>query len=417
MAIGSKILLRKTQRYLVLSPAQRGTPRRQQHGHRHETTYTTKTSTTKTSTTTTSTMAPCISSVRVFVYDLPAELNTGTLRFYEDWAKMYDTEAAVPLWFERHPQCKATDWMTADYYLIPVYATRYMHLQRLVQRTKKVYMRYATHAIAEAIRVLNTSHPRWMERRDRHILALSHDFARCMLGDLRQLLSTTLVLTHLGDRHRMYRGIDCTSPYHDIVIPPFSQNVKDIHVWEKPVFKGLRPQLAVFIGAIRPKHQWYSYGVRRELIRLYKTDKDIIVRSGHILSQDYVRLLSNTTFCLSPAGYQTWSPRAYTGILSGCIPVFFHRIGDVRLPWDGVLDYSKFAVFIPTTPNNLTVLASLKTILRAIDRQTLELMQRNVLDVRSAFHWSLEGYDCGAMSHLMATLAMLRVDSFGVQPY
>lgn len=272
--------------------------------------------------------------------------------------------------------------------------------------TKEVDMHFATYAIKESIRVINTSYPRWMERRGRHILVLSHDYARCMLGDMKELLSTTWVLTPLGDRHRMYRGVHCASPHHDIVIPPFSQNVGRIDVWKKRLFRGLRPQLATFIGAIRAKHPWFSYGVRQELARLYSNDADIIVREGRVPSKDYVQLLRNTTFCLGPAGYQTWSPRVYTGMLSGCIPVFFHNHGDVRLPWDDVLDYRKFAVFIPTKPNNLTVLASLKTILRSIDGEALKLMQRNLAEVRSKFHWSLKGYDCGAMHQLMATISL-----------
>jgi len=366
-------------------------------------------------------------NIRVFVYELPSILNVDLFRFnpqMSGWAQMYDVEVIVHRFFQRHPDFTTTNWEHADYYFVPVYPTRYMHALRVDRKEKVLNPEYTAEAIDKAFSHINSSFPSWRDRRDRHLLVLSHDFARCMLGrmpsdyirthptykgrpDLFDLFNTTLAITLLGDRSARFKYNMCASASSDIIVPPVAQFVGAYDLFRYHPFKNQRPRLAFLGGAIRQGHPWYSYGVRQELLKLFANDTEILIRDGHMEHAEHVGILNSTRFCLSPGGYQTWSPRPYTAIIAGCIPVFFHRPGEVRLPWDDTLDYEEFAVFVPTKLSNLTALKNLKVLLGRVRGQQLERMQRRLAEVRHAFGWSLTGDECGAMENIISSLQAL----------
>ncbi|TYH07802.1 hypothetical protein ES288_A08G263400v1 [Gossypium darwinii] len=78
--------------------------------------------------------------------------------------------------------------------------------------------------------------------------------------------------------------------------------------------------------------------------------KDVVIEEGtageggKAAAQKGMR---RSIFCLSPAGDTPSSARLFDAIVSGCIPVIISD--ELELPFEGILDYRKMAVFISST--------------------------------------------------------------------
>ena len=65
-------------------------------------------------------------------------------------------------------------------------------------------------------------------------------------------------------------------------------------------------------------------------------------------------------YCLSPGGFAPWSYRFFESIAAGCIPVLFDdESSRVRLPFEDLIDYSRFVVRIPSVCNAVIGINSL----------------------------------------------------------
>ncbi|KAJ4972302.1 hypothetical protein NE237_005401 [Protea cynaroides] len=108
-----------------------------------------------------------------------------------------------------------------------------------------------------------------------------------------------------------------------------------------------RQTLLYFQGAIYRKDGGF---VRQELFYLLKDEKDVHFAFGSV-SGDGINIASkgmhSSKFCLNIAGDTPSSNRLFDAIASHCVPVIISD--EIELPYEDVLDYSEFCVFVRTS--------------------------------------------------------------------
>lgn len=164
-------------------------------------------------------------------------------------------------------------------------------------------------------------------------------------------------------------------PIRDVSLPEF--NLKGYPIFNLgPPRHGLPPSkrtiLAFFAGG--------AHGDIRSILFQHWKDKDGEVQVYENLPKEknYHQLMGQTKFCLCPSGSEVASPRVVEAMYQACVPVI---ISDYyTLPFSDVLDWSKFAVFIP--PKKIS---EIKTILKGISQKRYLTLQKRVAQVSRHF--------------------------------
>lgn len=87
--------------------------------------------------------------------------------------------------------------------------------------------------------------------------------------------------------------------------------------------------------------------IRQELYYLLKDEKDVHFTFGSVQGHGVSKAgkgMTSSKFCLNIAGDTPSSNRLFDAIASHCVPVIISD--DIELPFEDVLDYSEFSVFI-----------------------------------------------------------------------
>lgn len=88
--------------------------------------------------------------------------------------------------------------------------------------------------------------------------------------------------------------------------------------------------------------------MRAKLYQLLKGEKDVHFTYGNVRQNSGIRRatagMSSSKFCLNIAGDTPSSNRLFDAIVSHCVPVVVSD--DIELPFEDVLDYSDFCVFV-----------------------------------------------------------------------
>ncbi|KAK9068583.1 hypothetical protein SSX86_012698 [Deinandra increscens subsp. villosa] len=129
------------------------------------------------------------------------------------------------------------------------------------------------------------------------------------------------------------------------VIAPYKHIIKS-YVNDSSGFDS-RPMLLFFQGAIYRKDGGF---VRQEIFYLLQKEKDVHFAFGSVQKQGIpsaTKGMQSSKFCLNIAGDTPSSNRLFDAIVSHCVPVIISD--DIELPFEDVLDYSEFCVFIRTS--------------------------------------------------------------------
>ncbi|KAL3637029.1 hypothetical protein CASFOL_019328 [Castilleja foliolosa] len=126
------------------------------------------------------------------------------------------------------------------------------------------------------------------------------------------------------------------------VIAPYRHLIPN-YVDDNAGFDG-RPILLYFQGAIYRKDGGL---IRQELFYMLKDEKDVHFSFGNIQGDGINKAsqgMQTSKFCLNIAGDTPSSNRLFDAIASHCVPVIISD--EIELPFEDVLDYSEFCVFV-----------------------------------------------------------------------
>ncbi|XP_075664593.1 putative glycosyltransferase At5g20260 [Castanea sativa] len=202
-----------------------------------------------------------------------------------------------------------------------------------------------------------------------HFMVSCHDWAPLLVTEVPKFYQNFIRVLCNANTSEGFK------PIRDVSLPEY--NLKGYPIFNLgPPRHGLAPSkrtiLAFFAGA--------AHGDIRSILFQHWKDKDGEVQVYENLPKEknYHQLMGQTKFCLCPSGSEVASPRVVEAMYQACVPVI---ISDYyTLPFSDVLDWSKFAVFIP--PKKIP---EIKTILKGISQKRYLTLQKRVAQVARHF--------------------------------
>ncbi|KAG0556067.1 hypothetical protein KC19_11G023300 [Ceratodon purpureus] len=144
-----------------------------------------------------------------------------------------------------------------------------------------------------------------------------------------------------------------------------------------------RDVLLYFRGA---RHRHRTGLVREKLWTVLGNEPGVILEEGFPNStgrEEALRGMRRSHFCLNPAGDTPTSSRLFDSIANLCIPVIVSDT--VELPFEGILNYSTFAVFVSV--NDAMSPGTLVQQLRNMNTTTRSTMRERLRDVQRHFEY------------------------------
>lgn len=162
-----------------------------------------------------------------------------------------------------------------------------------------------------------------------------------------------------------------------------------------------RPTLLYFQGAIYRKDGGY---VRQELFYLLKDEKDVHFSFGSV-QKDGVRKatqgMRSSKFCLNIAGDTPSSNRLFDAIASHCVPVIISD--EIELPYEDVLDYSQFCIFVRTS--DAIKENFLMNYIRSIGKDEWTRMWRRLKEIEDFYEFRYPSKDGDAVQMIWQAVA------------
>lgn len=301
--------------------------------------------------------------LKVFMYDLPPEFHFGLLGWKGDrnqiWPNVSNLSEIPSYPGGLNLQHSIEYWLTldllssiapnvatpctailvqnstqADVVFVPFFSSLSYNRHSKIHGTEK---KSVDKVLQERLVEYLKGRDEWRRSGGRDHLIMAHH-PNSMLLARKHLGSAILVLADFGRYPPQIANID-----KDIVAP-YKHVVRRLDASDSPSFDH-RPVLVYFQGAIYRKDGGM---IRQKLYYLLKDEKDVHFTFGSASSygvRKASRGMASSKFCLNIAGDTPSSNRLFDAIASHCIPVIISD--DIELPFEDVLDYSKFAIFVP----------------------------------------------------------------------
>lgn len=183
---------------------------------------------------------------------------------------------------------------------------------------------------------------------------------------------------------------DVIAPYKH-VIKTFSDDASDFES---------RLILLYFQGAIYRKDGGF---IRQELYYLLKDEKDVHFSFGSVQGDGINKAtqgMHSSKFCLNIAGDTPSSNRLFDAIASHCVPVIISD--EIELPYEDVLDYSQFCIFIRTS--DALKEKFLINLIRSIKRDEWTKMWKKLQEVENFFEFQYPSRENDAVSMIWQAL-------------
>ncbi|KAL9227362.1 hypothetical protein vseg_003058 [Gypsophila vaccaria] len=300
--------------------------------------------------------------LRVYMYDMSSEFHFGLL----DWKASPNgvwPDVSNPIQVPRYPgglnlQHSVEYWLTldllssnikeivrpctvfrvkspseADVIFVPFFSSLSYNRHSKVDGNEKVSLnRKLQIKLVEFL----MRRPEWRKSKGKDHVIIAHH-PNSMLYARKKLGSARFVLSDFG------RYAAKTANLAKDVIAPYKHVVKSVSSNSSAPFES-RPTLIYFQGAIFRKD---GGAIRQELYYLLKDEKDVHFTFGNTQRsgvRDASQGMGSSKFCLNIAGDTPSSNRLFDAIVSHCVPVIISD--DIELPYEDVLDYSEFSVFV-----------------------------------------------------------------------
>ncbi|XP_060177169.1 probable arabinosyltransferase ARAD1 [Lycium barbarum] len=162
-----------------------------------------------------------------------------------------------------------------------------------------------------------------------------------------------------------------------------------------------RPILLYFQGAIYRKD---GGSIRQELFYMLKDEKDVHFSFGSILKggvKQATEGMHSSKFCLNIAGDTPSSNRLFDAIASHCVPVIISD--EIELPYEDVLDYSEFSIFVRTSDalkENFLI-----NFIRSITEEEWTRMWARLKEIENMFEYRYPSKDNDAVQMIWQAIA------------
>lgn len=183
-----------------------------------------------------------------------------------------------------------------------------------------------------------TSQKEWKMSGGRDHVVLAHH-PNSMLSARMKLWPSMYILSDFGRYPPNIANVekDVIAPYKHVI----KSYINDASTFDS------RPTLLYFQGAIYRKDGGLA---RQELFYMLKDEKDVHFSFGSVKKNGVNNAsagMHSSKFCLNIAGDTPSSNRLFDAIASHCVPVIISD--EIELPFEDVLDYSEFCVFVRTS--------------------------------------------------------------------
>ncbi|GER49972.1 exostosin family protein [Striga asiatica] len=225
-----------------------------------------------------------------------------------------------------------------------------------------------------------------------HVIMAHHP--NSMLFVRRKLGSCMFVLSDFGRYSSKVANLEKD------VIAPYKHMVRKVPDGESACFDE-RPTLVFFQGAIYRKD---GGAIRQELYYLLKDEKDVHFTFGTAQSKGVKNAgkgMASSKFCLNIAGDTPSSNRLFDAIAANCVPVIISD--EIELPFEDVLDYSKFCVFVRSA--DALKKGYLLKLLRGVSREKWTEMWEKLKEVSGHFEYRFPSEANDAVDMIWQTIA------------
>ncbi|KAL6640507.1 hypothetical protein ACP70R_021630 [Stipagrostis hirtigluma subsp. patula] len=364
---------------------------------------------------------PRDAAVRVFMYDMPSEFHFGLLGWAPPphagegvvWPDVSTNGAAPP---PRYPgglnqQHSVAYWLTldllsssaapcgaavrvadsrdADLVFVPFFASlSYNRHSRAVPPERVSRDR----ALQEKLVRYLTAQQEWKRSGGAdHVIVAHHP--NSLLHARAALFPAVFVLSDFGRYHPRVASLEKD------VIAPYKHMAKTF-VNDSAGFDD-RPTLLYFRGAIYRKE---GGSIRQELYYMLKDEKDVYFSFGSVQDHGASKAsqgMHSSKFCLNIAGDTPSSNRLFDAIVSHCVPVIISD--DIELPYEDVLDYSKFSIFVHSS--DAVKKGYLMRLISGISKQQWTRMWKRLKEVDKHFEYQYPSQKDDAVQMIWQTLA------------
>ncbi|CAL9197474.1 unnamed protein product [Musa hybrid cultivar] len=341
---------------------------------------------------------PSKAVLKVFMYDLPPEFHFGLMSWNDDGNSVWpDIRTKIPdypgglnlqhsieYWLtldllsskfsDRRGPCSAVrveDSREADVVFVPFFSSlSYNRHSKIIPPQTVSTNKLLQKKLVQFL----TAQKEWKRSGGRDHIIMAHH-PNSMLDARTKLWPCMFILADFGRYFPHVANVekDVIAPYKHLI----TTFVNDSSGFDD------RPTLLYFQGAIYRKD---GGSIRQELFYLLRDEKDVHFSFGSIggngISEATLGMHASK-FCLNIAGDTPSSNRLFDAIASHCVPVIISD--DIELPYEDILDYSKFCVFVRTS--DAVKKGFLIKLIRGISREDWTQMWQRLKEVEGYYEF------------------------------
>ncbi|KAG8478845.1 hypothetical protein CXB51_028668 [Gossypium anomalum] len=326
--------------------------------------------------------------LKIFMYDLDPEFHFGLLDWKPQGDRVWpDIRTEIPPYpGGLNLQHSIEYWLTLDLLASEISDNPNNRVAVRVQNSSEADLIFA-----KLVKDL-TAQKEWKMSGGRDHIVMAHH-PNSMLDARMQLWPSIFILADFGRYPLNIANVDkdVIAPYKHMV-ESYANDTSDFDS---------RQTLLFFQGSIYRKDGGFA---RQELFYLLKDEKDVHFAFGSLKNNGVIKAgqgMRLSKFCLNIAGDTPSSNRLFDAIASHCVPVIISD--DIELPYEDILDYSEFCVFVRTS--DAVKEKFLINLIRSISKEEWTQMWEKLKEVEALFEYQYPAKDGDAVHMIWQSLA------------